>query len=204
MTKSEKEKKNQIVAIIILIINVAALLFLIAKVVDYYHDDGSIKKDNLNKQYKDFVELVSGPLSDYNMKQKVEGDFVYFSNDKYRISYYFNDKKISSIGIDIDLNDNTLSGEETVKEIEEIYGVVTNDLSSIKKYLKDDFYLTDKFSLNKYDREHLIDLLEYKESCSSWSTYYRYEDDHKYLSVSYALYERYDKEGYSSFYIDIY
>ena len=194
-------KKEKRIAIIVLIIVVVTILLFIA---NYFVTDNPINKKKVNNQYKDFVELVSGPLSDYNMKQKVDGDFVYFSNDKFRISYYFDDKKISSIGIDIDLNDNTLSGEETVKEIEEIYQVVTNDLSSIKKYLKDDFYLTDKFSLNKYDREHLIDLLEYKESCSSWSTYYRYEDDHKYLSVSYALYERYDKEGYSSFYIDIY
>ena len=194
-------KKEKRIVIIVLIIVVVTILLFIA---NYFVTDNPINKKKVNNQYKDFVEIVSGPLSDYNMKQEVDGDFVYFSNDKYRISYYFDDKKISSIGIDIDLNDNTLSGEETVKGIEEIYGVVTNDLSSIKKYLKDDFYLTDKFSLNKYDREHLIDLLEYKESCSSWSTYYRYEDDHKYLSVSYALYERYDKEGYSSFYIDIY
>ncbi len=202
MTKSEKDKKNKMIIVIVVIVIIAVVCLIVNMA--FYNNDNPIKKDILNKQYKDFVEVVSGPLSDYNMKQKVDGDFVYFSNDKYRISYYFDDKKISSIGIDIDLNDNTLSGEETVKEIEEIYGVVTNDLSSIKKYLKDDFYLADKFSLNKYDREHLIDLLEYKESCSSWSTYYRYEDDHKYLSVSYALYERYDKEGYSSFYIDIY
>ena len=202
MTKSEKDKKNKMIIVIVVIVIIAVVCLIVNMA--FYNNDNPIKKDILNKQYKDFVELVSGPLSDYNMKQKVDGDFVYFSNDKFRISYYFDDKKISSIGIDIDLNDNTLSGEETVKEIEEIYQAVTNDLSSIKKYLKDDFYLTDKFSLNKYDREHLIDLLEYKESCSSWSTYYRYEDDHKYLSVSYALYERYDKEGYSSFYIDIY
>ena len=202
MKKSEKDKKNKMIILILFIVIITVVCLIVNMA--FYNNDNPIKKDILNKQYKDFVEVVSGPLSDYNMKQKVDGDFVYFSNDKYRISYYFNDKKISSIGIDIDLNDNTLSGEDTVKEIEEIYQVVTNDLSSIKKYLKDDFYLTDKFSLNKYDREHLIDLLEYKESCSSWSTYYRYEDDHKYLSVSYALYERYDKEGYSSFYIDIY
>ena len=202
MKKSEKDKKNKMIIVIVVIVIITVVCLIVNMA--FYNNDNPIKKDILNKQYKDFVEVVSGPLSDYNMKQKVDGDFVYFSNDKYRISYYFNDKKISSIGIDIDLNDNTLSGEDTVKEIEEIYQVVTNDLSSIKKYLKDDFYLTDKFSLNKYDREHLIDLLEYKESCSSWSTYYRYEDDHKYLSVSYALYERYDKEGYSSFYIDIY
>ncbi len=200
----KKNGNNKKVVITIIVIVAIVVLFLIIGMANNYYNDNPIKKDILNKQYKDFVEVVSGPLSDYNMKQEVDENFVYFSNDKYRISYYFDDKKISSIGIDIDLNDNTLSGEETVKEIEEIYGVVTNDLSSIKKYLKDDFYLTDKLSLNKYDREHLIDLLEYKESCSSWSTYYRYEDDHKYLSVSYALYERYDKEGYSSFYIDIY
>lgn len=198
MNKKEKEKR---IAIIVLIIVVVTILLFIA---NYFVTDNPINKKKVNNQYKDFVEIVSGPLSDYNMEQEIDKEFVYFSNDKFRISYYFDDKKISSIGIDIDLNDNTLSGEETVKEIEEIYDVVTNDLSSIKKYLKDDFYLTDKLSLNKYDREHLIDLLEYKESCSSWSTYYRYEDDHKYLSVSYALYERYDKEGYSSFYIDIY
>lgn len=195
-------KKKQIIPLVVFIV-IVVIVGLIIKF-GGSSSDNPINNKVFNKYKKDFAEVVSGPLSDYNMTYVIDDEFVIFSNDKYRISYYFDDKKLSSIGIDVDLNNNTLSGEDTVKEIEEIYSVVTNDLSSIKKYLKNDFYITDKFSLNKYDREHIIDLLEYKESCSSWSTYYRYEDDHKYLSVSYALYERYDKEGYSSFYIDIY
>ena len=99
-------------------------------------------------------------------------------------------------------------GEDTVKKIEEFYKLVVDSFDKVDLYLNDDI-LDNKehYSLNKYDRKHLVDLIDFVELCSDWDTSYSYRNKsytkgnkNSMTSVSYSLYSKYDNEGYSYFY----
>ena len=190
-----------VVAIIIV------LIFIYNRDNSYYS-----KVTNDEKVLNEFVSTIDKTFSDYDIEHKIEDNYVVFSSSEYDVEYRFEDNKIESVKISFNLYDNTLSGEDTVKKIEEFYKLVVDSFDKVDLYLNDDI-LDNKehYSLNKYDRKHLVDLIDFVELCSDWDTSYSYRNKsytkgnkNSMTSVSYSLYSKYDNEGYSYFYISIY
>lgn len=187
--------KKKLPIIIGVIVAIGIIIFSI--IVD---SDSPVKEKINENKYKDIVDIIDKNLSDYKMEHRVDDDLIGFSNDDYRVYYYIDDNKIKSVDISIYLNDNTLSGEETFNKINDFYKLITNNFSSLKLYINKDLLEYNNYSLNEYDKNHLIDLIDYKETYSDWRTYYTFN---KTIDISYSLYTKYDNEGYSVFYINI-
>ena len=159
-----------------------------------------IVPNSSNSVYEEVSELLRPVYSDYQMEVEKEYHTIRFTNSKnHEVEYLFYEGKISSVDIHYDLNDNSLSSDETIQNIEKLYGFVTNSLIIVKDYFDTDFYLKKEFYINDHDKSYLKDLLDYNVEYSGWNVGYYYKNEGKYLHIDYYLSTRYDNEGYSSF-----
>ncbi len=161
------------------------------------------RQDN---RYETLVEKLKPTYSELGYKAFVKDYGVFFEdeNDNSIVyDFYEGTGKINYISIHYNLKNNVLDSDETIKSIEDLYNLVTGSFYVIKDYFEEEFLFRDDYSMRDVDRQHLRDLLDYKEEYADWDVSYRYNEEEKSIYISYGLDTRYDKEGYDNFSIYI-
>ena len=187
--------KKKIIVIVVAIIIILVLGFIIRNKI-------IVNKDNqILEQVGDLLKPV---YVNYDMKIEKEYHYIIFTNkDDHEVKYHLYDNKIDSVNIYFNLSNNQLTSDETIKNIEEIYSMVTSNLNVVKDYFDDDFLWRKEYLISEHDKSYLKDLLDYNVECSDWSVGYTYKEQYHYLHINYYLYAKNDKEGYDSFSIYI-
>ena len=188
-------KKQSIVIVIIVFLFAIILL---------NNNSSSLKK--LIKKKDDMLSEVSDKLKPvYNNYQidvdKKYNNIIFSKEDKQEIEYHFYDNNISSITIRFNLEDTTLTTDEIIQNIDELYQMVTSSFLLIENYFDDDFLIRKEYFMNDHDRSYLKDLLDYNVEYSGWNVGYDYEEDNHYCHIGYYLTTNYNHEGFSYFMI---
>ena len=190
-------KKQSIVIVIIVFLFAIILL---------NNNSSSLKK--LIKKKDDMLSEVSDKLKPVYNNYQIDVDKKYnnisFSKeDKQEIEYHFYDNNISSITIHFNLQDTTLTTDEIIQNIDELYQRVTGSFHLIENYFDDKFLIRKEYFMNDHEKSYLRYLLDNNVEYSGWSVGYDYEEDNHYCHVDYHLTMMYDHEGFSTFRIYI-
>lgn len=189
---------------LIIIIIIAVVTFIFAIIL--MNNNSSLKKVINKKDYilSEVSEKLKPVYNNYQIDVDNEINYISFTNkDKQEIEYSFYNNTISSITIRFDLQDTTLTTDEIIQNIDELYQMVTGSFHLIENYFDDKFLMRKEYFLNDHDKSYLRDLLDYNVEYSGWSVGYDYEEDNHYCHVDYHLMMMYDHEGFSAFMIYI-
>ena len=193
---------KKLIIIIIIIITVVTFIFAIILM----NNNSSLKKVINKKDYilSEVSEKLKPVYNNYQIDVDNKFNYISFTNkDKQEIKYSFYNNTISSITIRFDLQDTTLTTDEIIQNIDELYQMVTGSFHLIENYFDDKFLMRKEYFLNDHDKSYLRDLLDYNVEYSGWNVGYDYEEDNHYCHVDYYLTMMYDHEGFSAFTIYI-
>ena len=187
----------------IIIIVVVVFLFIISLMKNFSSFQHIVDRKDA-RIYNEVADKLKGVYHDYQMDVDVKYGCICFTNDDdHEIEYNFYNNTINSVSIRYNLRETTLSSEEIIQRIEELYQVVTGNFYLIKEYFDKDFLIRKEYYINDHDKSYLKDFLDYNTEYSGWNVGYDYEENHHYSHIDYYLTTAYNHEGFYNFIIYI-